>query len=264
MNQGIQLEPVATAERDVAVDNEISATPFDAIFSGVIGQDYHLLKQISPFATEMSRLVGEAVGDFCRQSTESVKVVELGGGTGITTLSILSADDSLTVLSVDNEPTMQNQARQNLQKWVDAGRLAFYGDDALTALRALASDSIDLLASAYTLHNFEAGYRKQVLGEIFRVLKSGGRFINGDRYALDDVSAHTRSTQKEVEGYFNVLIGINRLDVLEHWIIHLFNDESENHIMRESMAIQQLAEAGFKQIELTHRLEVNALVTAAK
>ena len=264
MNQEIRVELNTGAERDLAQQHEIIATPFDAIFSGVIGQDYHLLKQISPYAAEMSRLVGWAVGEFCRQAAEPVRVVELGGGTGITTLSILTADDRLTVLSIDNEPAMQNQARKNLQQWADAGRLAFCGDDALTALSSLASGSVDLVASAYTLHNFETGYRKRVLGEIFRVLKPGGRFINGDRYALDDVSAHTRSTQKEVQGYFKVLTGINRLDVLEHWIIHLFSDESENHIMREAIALQQLAESGFKQIELTHRLEVNALVTAIK
>lgn len=239
-------------------------TPFDAMFSGVIGQEYQMLKLICPFATEMSRLVGEAVGEFCRQTAEPVSVVELGGGTGITTLSILSADDRLNVLSVDNEPTMQNQARQNLKQWADAGRLAFCGDDALTALRSLAADSVDLLASAYTLHNFPADYREQVIREMFRVLKPGGRFINGDRYALDDISAHTRSTQREVGGYFNVLAGINRLDLLEHWIIHLFNDESENYIMREAVALRQMAESGFKQIELKLRLEVNALVTAVK
>ncbi len=239
-------------------------TPFDAMFSGLIGQDYQMLKLICPFATEMSRLVGATVGEFCRQTAEPVRVVELGGGTGITTLSILSADDRLTVLSVDNEPTMQNQARMNLQHWADAGRLEFCGDDALTALRGLEADSIDLIASAYTFHNFHADYRKQVIQEMFRVLKSGGRFINGDRYALDDISAHTRSTQQEVSGYFKVLTSINRLDLLEQWIIHLFNDESENHIMRESIALQQLSDAGFKQIELKQRMEVNALVTAVK
>jgi ubiquinone/menaquinone biosynthesis C-methylase UbiE len=239
-------------------------TPFDAIFSGVIGQEYHLLKLISPFAAEMSRLVGETVAAFCRQSAEPAYVVELGSGTGITTLSILSADDRVKVLSVDNEPTMQKQAKQNLQEWADAGRLEFDGGDALSALLSMAPDSIDLIASAYTLHNFEAGYRKQVLQEIYRILKPGGWFINGDRYALDDVSAHTRSTQKEVGGYFKALISLNRLDVLEHWIIHLLSDESENHIMRETVALKQLAESGFKQIKLTNRLEVNALVTAVK
>jgi ubiquinone/menaquinone biosynthesis C-methylase UbiE len=237
---------------------------FDAMFSGIIGQEYQMLKLICPIATEMSRLVGETVGAFCSQSEATVQVLELGGGTGITTLSILSAAGNLQVLSVDNEPTMQNQAKQHLQSWSDSSRLRFSGDDALTALRSAADHSFDVMASAYTLHNFPADYRQQVLDEIYRILKPGGWFINGDRYALDDKSAHTRNTQQEVAEYFKVLTGINRLDLLEHWIIHLFNDESENHIMREALAVQQLTTAGFKQIELKHRTAVNALLIAVK
>ncbi len=241
-------------------------TPFDAMFSGVMGQEYQMLKLICPTATEMSRLVGVEVADYCCD-TPPAALVELGGGTGITTLAILSAlgaDAEVKLLSVDNEPTMQNQAKQSLQNWVEQGRLSFSGDDALTALQSLASNSVDVIASAYTLHNFQADYRQQVLAEIYRVLKPGGRFVNGDRYALDDIAAHTRSTQKEVAGYFKALIGINRLDLLEHWIIHLFSDESANHIMREAVALAQLADAGFRQIELKQRIEVNALVTAVK
>ncbi len=239
-------------------------TDFDSMFSGVIGQEYQMLKLICPYAAEMSRLVGEQVGKFCRSHPEVVRVVELGGGTGITTLSILSADERLTVLSIDNEPTMQNQAKKSLQRWADCGRLEFSGDDALTALQALPADSIDALATAYTMHNFKNDYRLSVIQEIYRVLKPAGQFINGDRYALDDINAHTRATQQEIAGYFKVLTEINRLDLLEHWIIHLFNDESENHIMRETLAIQQMTAAGFKQIEIKLRMEVNALLTAIK
>lgn len=237
---------------------------FEAMFSGVMGREYQMLKLICPFAAEMSRLVGETVAECCRHRDETAQVVELGGGTGITTLSILAAHSQLTLLSVDNEPTMQGQAKQSLQQWVENGRLTFSGDDALTALQRLADDSIDIVASAYTLHNFEAGYRRQVLGEVCRVLKAGGHFINGDRYALDDISAHTRNTQQEVAGYFKVLTEINRLDLLEHWIIHLFSDESENHIMREALALQQMHDAGFEHISLKLREGVNALVMANK
>jgi hypothetical protein len=70
--------------------------------------------------------------------------------------------------------------------------------------------------------------------------------------------------QQEVSGYFKALVAINKLDVLEHWIVHLFSDESENHVMREGFALQQLAEAGFTYIQLAHRYEVNALVSAVK
>ncbi|MCK9605339.1 MAG: class I SAM-dependent methyltransferase [Methylomonas sp.] len=242
----------------------MAANTFDAMFSGVIGREYQLLKLICPSATEMSRLVGVEVGEYCRLKSNPQSIVELGGGTGITTLSILSADERSLVLSVDNEPAMQNQAKQSLETWVDSGRLAFSSDDALSALKQLEGDSVDIVASAYTLHNFETGYRRQVINEIFRVLKSGGQFINGDRYALDEISVHTRNTQKEVAGYFKVLTEIDRLDLLEQWVIHLFNDESENHIMRESIALQQMIEAGFERIQFKLRHEVNALLTATK
>lgn len=237
---------------------------YDAVFSGVIGQDYEMLNLICPLATEMSRLVGLAVSDYQHESENTLSIVELGGGTGITTLSLLNAKDNVHIVSVDNEPVMQNQAKNHLQQWVDAGKLAFRSEDALTALQNLPTASIDIVASAYTLHNFLADYREAVVNEIFRVLKPGGALINGDRYALDDISEHTRLVQKEVSGYFNVLTNINRLDLLEHWLVHLFSDESENHVMRETVALIQLRNAGFFDIKLSHRNEVNALVTAIK
>ncbi|MDD5114517.1 MAG: class I SAM-dependent methyltransferase [Methylobacter sp.] len=237
---------------------------YDAVFSGVIGQDYEMLNLICPLATEMSRLVGLAVSDYQHESESTLSIVELGGGTGITTLSLLNAKDNAHIISVDNEPVMQNQAKKNLQRWVSEEKLSFCSDDALTALKNQPTASIDIVASAYTLHNFLADYREGVVSEIFRVLKPGGVLINGDRYALDDISEHTRLVQKEVTGYFNVLTNINRLDLLEHWIVHLFSDESENHVMRETVALSQLRNAGFFDIKLSHRNEVNALITAIK
>lgn len=237
---------------------------YEAMFSGIIGQDYELLNQICPLATEMSRLVGVAATEYAEQMSGKLDVVELGGGTGITTLSLLTAADGLNILSIDNEPVMQNKAQKNLHKWSTEGRLNFSGDDALSALNKIADHSIDIVASAYTLHNFHHDYRQKVVDEIFRVLKAGGRFINGDRYGLDDVSAHTRTIQNEVSRYFSVLTKLNKLDVLEHWIVHLFSDESENHVMRETVALRQLESAGFTNITLTNRIEVNALVAAEK
>ncbi len=237
----------------------------DAMFSGVIGQEYQTLKLICPLAAKMSQLVGDQVEHYLTDfSEQTLSVLELGGGTGITTLAILMAGESVHITSVDNEAIMQNQAKQNLHKWFEQGRVCFDGRDALSVLQNTATASIDIVASAYTLHNFLNSYRAQVITEIYRVLKPGGQFINGDRYALDDVLAHTRLIQKEVSAYFKVLIGVNKLDVLEHWIVHLFADEAENHVMRETMALQQLALAGFKDINLSQRSDVNALVTSVR
>ena len=237
---------------------------YEALFSGVIGEDYDMLNLICPFATKMSHLVGETLHDYAAPKSEKLTVVELGGGTGITTLALLNAGENTQILSVDNEPVMQNQAKKSLNAWVENEQLTFSQNDALTALQNLPDASVDAIASAYTLHNFPNNYRAEVINEMFRVLKSGGKFINGDRYALDDISQHTRTIQDEVAGYFRVLRAENKLDLLEHWIIHLFNDESENHVMRETVALEQLQTAGFVDIHLTHRVAVNALVTAIK
>lgn len=237
---------------------------YDAMFSGVIGQDYDMLNLICPLATKMSHLVGETLKNYATTKTDKLSVVELGGGTGITTLALLNASENTHILSIDNEPVMQNQAKKNLSAWVEKGQLAFSENDALTALKNLPNNSVDVIASAYTLHNFLNTYRAEVVVEMFRVLKSGGQFINGDRYGLDDISQHTRTIQTEVAEYFRILIAENKLDLLQHWIIHLFNDESENHVMREAVALEQLKNAGFKNVTLTNRTAVNALVTATK
>lgn len=241
----------------------MNVTAYDAIFSSIIGHEYDTLKLICPAATEMSRLVGEAVKIYST-STKSLQIVELGGGTGITTLAMLSARPNLHVLSIDNEPVMQDQAKKHLQQWIADGHLNFCSDDALTALQNLPENSADIIASAYTLHNFLISYREQVIKEIYRVLKPNGQFINGDRYALNDTRQHTRAVQDEISQYFKVLIPLDRSKVLEQWIVHLFNDESQDHIMRESVALQQLHDFGFSNIKISDRINVNALVKAKK
>lgn len=236
---------------------------FDSLFSGVMGEDYELIKLICPLAIELSRMVGEKIGQL-PQNNGPLRVVELGGGTGITTLSILSAPVDTHVISIDSEPTMQNQAKRSLKAWEEEGKVTFCCQDALSALNQMPADSADVVASVYTLHNFRDIYREEVIPEIFRVLKPGGLFINGDRYALDDKLEQTRLVQQEIGDYFKALLEINRPDLLEHWIIHLFGDESENHIMRQSYALLQLHEAGFADIDLSHRMAVNAMVSAYK
>ena len=94
---------------------------FNDMFSGVLGEEYDMLKLICPLSTKMSGLVGEAVKQTCKETPGHKSIVELGGGTGITTLSILLAHDDLSIISIDNELTMQNQAKASLNNWVERG-----------------------------------------------------------------------------------------------------------------------------------------------
>lgn len=235
----------------------------DDMFSSIIVANYDMLKLLCPLAVEMNRLVAQTVATY-PDSAEPLDIIELGSGTGITTLALLTVKDNAHIVSIDNQASMQEVAKRNLQAWMADNRLSFCTDDALSALKNIPDNSVDIVASAYTLHNFLNDYREQVIKEIFRVLKPKGQFINGDRYALDDIDEHTHLTQQDASHFFKVLIAANKLDLLEQWILHIFSDDSENHIMRESVALTQMQQAGFIDIQLSHRMNVNALVTATK
>jgi tRNA (cmo5U34)-methyltransferase len=232
-----------------------------------MGTEYHMLDLICPAAAAMSKRVGGFVAGFPadgRKRGGSLSVFEIGCGTGATTLAMLRSRRDLLILAADNEPAMLNQARGNLSIFVDQGRVRFIEADALSALRRLPDASQDLVASTYAVHNFLETYRDQVLSDIFRVLRPGGIFVNGDRYALDDTAGHTRLTQEEVRGYFKVFSSINRFDLLEQWVLHLFSDESPDHIMRLVPSLTKMRGIGFDPVEVHFRDGVNTLLTAAK
>jgi tRNA (cmo5U34)-methyltransferase len=244
-------------------DRSNDARP-ERLFSGQIGAEYEMLKLIVPAAVETSRRVAENVATLEQGPDGTVRAIEIGCGTGITTRALLEARDDLDLTSLDNEPTMLGQARENLAPFIAAGRLRLVEADALSALGALPTESIDLVASAYTTHNFLDSYRILVLAEIFRVLRPGGTFVNGDRFALDDSLAQTRFTQTEAKHYFDVFGGLGRYDMLEQWIIHLFSDESADRLMRLGPALEQMRKIGFAQVDVVFREDVNTLLAARK
>jgi ubiquinone/menaquinone biosynthesis C-methylase UbiE len=236
----------------------------DNPFTGPIGAEYDVLRLLCPNASVLARMVGEQVVANWRRGAGPIEGFEIGCGTGISTLAALSACDDLKLTAVDSAGEMLAQARVNLAEYVSAGRVAFIEADALAALRALPDGSIDVVISNYAIHNFTEDDRNAVESEIFRALKPGGLFVNGDRYAMDDPAAHLADTQALVRGWFRIFTQMNRLDLLEDWVVHLLSDESPRRIMYFEPALQQLRAAGFAPVSVEFREGVDTLVTALK
>lgn len=242
-------------------------TSADLTFNGALGEEYATLREICPAAAEMSRHVGAYVrawkpGGQC--TGVPLQAIEIGCGTGITTQALLSARDDLMLTAFDIAPAMLAQARESLALSLQSGRVQLIESDALAFLTGVVSHSVGLVASGYVLHNFEREYRRRVIAEIFRVLKPGGVFVNGDRYALDDALAHLRVIQDEVRHFFAAFTRLGRLDLLEQWTVHLFSDESPSHVMPLSDALQCYRDVGFSPVVVHHRESNNALVSAEK
>jgi ubiquinone/menaquinone biosynthesis C-methylase UbiE len=231
------------------------------LFTGKIGAEYELLRLMCPNHVLLAERLARTVAAF--RPGAPLAGVEIGCGTGISTLALLAARDELTLTAIDSAPAMLDQARESLAAYVDAGRVTFQQADALDALAALPSASVDVVASNYAIHNFLDDYRARVLAEIHRVLKPGGLFANGDRYAMDDRAAHLADTQATVRRWFKLFREIDRLDLLEDWVVHFYSDESPEHIMYYGPSMAQLSALGFA-VETPFREGVDTLVAARK
>ncbi len=231
-------------------------------FTGALGEEYQTLRLICPNHPLLAQKLGEHVGRWSQGAAKTG--FEIGCGTGISTYALLSAAPGLSLVALDASAKMLEQARANLATEFSAGRLRFVEADALDALRALPDESLDLVVSNYATHNFRADYRRQAFAEVFRALKPGGRFVNGDRFALDDREAHLTITQEMLRHWFTTFAQLGRPDVLEEWVIHLFSDELPDRIMVFTPALEELGALGFAPVEIEYRDGVDTLVAATK
>ncbi|MFH1802216.1 MAG: class I SAM-dependent methyltransferase [archaeon] len=234
-------------------------------FSGKAGEEYELVKVACPHFDLLESKVPEVIkGKYKRFEGQEIKVLEIGCGSGITTDLILSADERTTVVAVDNEMVMIKQAKEHLRDFMHAGRLEVVETDALEYLRTLKEGSFDVFASGYTVHNFEKDYRKSVLIEIFRVLKTGGLFVNADKYALDDEEEHKESLRWQMNLFNTAFSKINRPDLKDVWTKHYLDDDVPELIMKEGESSRFMESIGFKNIKQIFRAHMDAVVVAEK
>jgi len=234
-------------------------------FQGAFAEDYAFLQLICPAVTDCARRSSLALAtlplDF---SGQPLRRLEIGCGSGLSSRAFLDARDDLYLEAIDLAPTMLDQALHNLEEDITRGRLVLHLTDALSFLEQTPSDSLDLVLSNYAIHNFLDGYRTKVMKEIFRVMKPGAFFINGDRYGMDNPEEHLKALQEEVRGYFRVFKTMDRWDLLEDWVIHVLSDESLDHVMRLTPSLDVMRDCGFDQIEILHRETVNTNLIARK
>lgn len=231
-------------------------------FTGRIGEEYDFLGMMCPNVVVLTQKLGATIAAW--RPGDTLQGLEIGCGTGLSTLSLLSQCEGLHLRAFDASSAMLKQARANLAAYVDGGRVEFIESDALAFLQEQADASVDVVASNYAIHNFLNDYRDQVFAEILRVLKPGGIFVNGDRFAIDDPTQHLASTQADIRHWFKTFGELKRYDLLEDWVVHLLSDESPDHIMHTATTLSTLQSLGFAEVHSLYREGVDMLITATK
>ena len=201
-------------------------------FNGSLAAEYDLLRLMCPNSIKLAAMIGDKISHI-GSGPQSINGFEIGCGTGICTHYLFKSNENINLTAVDNSSHMLSQAKH-------------------------------FVASNYAIHNFDNSYRQQTLSEILRILKPGGIFINGDRYAFDDTIHQLKETQQLIREWFRLFKKIDRIDLLEDWVAHLLSDESPHILMRFNYSINQLKELGFNEINVDFREGVDTLIRAYK
>ncbi|OGZ43210.1 MAG: 16S rRNA (cytosine(1402)-N(4))-methyltransferase [Candidatus Ryanbacteria bacterium RIFCSPHIGHO2_02_FULL_45_17b] len=232
----------------------------DSRFSNILGEDYDLLKIVIPHHDEFQDKIGEVIKNYLSSlQTDTILAVDGGVGTGLTTTRILSADKRIKVIGIDNEEKTLNQARQILKEFGE--RIDLRKRDLLEAIEATPSQSVDIFASVWVIHNFQPSYRQILFSEIARVLKIGGLFVSGDNYARDNDSDHKKDLENRIREFTN-FEKMGRIDLKTEWTKHCIEDEKIKITEGEQMKI--LRKLGFKDVSIQYRKEMEAIITGVR
>lgn len=223
-----------------------------------IAQEYDLVKLAIPHHDEFQVQVGIELKKRFDKET-SINILEIGSGTGITTLEILKTFPDAKIVSVDVEDFMIKQAQEkNFPE-----KVQFVVADALSFLRNSKKESFDVVVSAYTLHNIEVSIRDQILAGVYQVLKPQGVFINADKIASDDLVEHKNNLDWQIKKFSDFeLHGLVQLK--KEWTEHYLSDNQDNLKIVESIFKKKLSVEGFQAIQTTYRKRLEAVIVAIR
>lgn len=129
----------------------------------------------------------------------TLKVMDLGAGTGIFSARVLARFPNSTVTAIDGAEAMIDIAAERLGALAD--RLDWViADFRRLPAEILTADSYDLVISSYALHHLNADEKLALLKQVVKALKPGGWFLNADIAIAADESIEQRLQQLRITG----------------------------------------------------------------
>ena len=233
-------------------------------FRGKINEEYELSRLAWTNYDKFQNTVGKILKrNFEKNSAKEINTLEIGCGSGLTTKIILESDKRIRLVAIDNEPEMLELSERNLAGYLKSGRLKIIEADALSFLMNV-PEKYDVVASAFTLHNFTSLYRKKVLKGIFHALKPGGIFINADKCAIDDEAEHKKAFKYQLDMFEKTFSQIKRPDLAFAWIKHNLEDDKPLRKMRQKDYIALARKIGFKKTKVIFRKRMEAVLVSEK
>ena len=129
---------------------------------------------------------------------QTLKVLDLGVGTGAFTLRFLERFSNSKVLAIDGSLSMLELARVRLRKY--AHRVEYEVSD-FRAIPAtvLEPEAFDVVISSYALHHLSASEKLSLLRSVVPAIRTGGWILNADIVVADSTDIERRIQELRVE-----------------------------------------------------------------
>ena len=245
-------------------------TDLNGRFAGEAGHEYERLLAAVPHVPIIEREIGECTRRAVPRKFNGIRfILDLGCGSGLTTLAVAARVNRVCIIAVDNEPEMLKQFKRNVltqQKLANHNGVIvkMVQDDALRFLRESKPSTFEVVVSGFMLHNLPAITRLAILRQVARVLKPGGRFVNGDKIARDNEKKHRRDLMSQLAKLAQCYDNPKDSEYGLSWIEHYLRDNQLDLKCTEAEVRQHLKSVGLKNVRIIERHGLDALVVADK
>ncbi len=238
----------------------------DHRFTEDIAREYEMITLAYPDFEALQRTMVEGI-DFSRGQEQPFRLLEIGTGDGFTTVKLARAmeraGDGAVLTTVDISAEMLAKARDLLEGALGEHHVQYRQMDALAFLQDEPEGHFDVVATSFTLHNFERTYRESVEQQIHRVLRPGGVYTNADKYApsgqeqFDALALH-------IDHFFAAFLPQGKTELLRKWVIHNISDQSPRHVMFVDETVSRLEKLGFREVRIEQQTGLQAVLRARK
>lgn len=198
-----------------------------------IGYDGIIIKLI-PYYKEMVQAI---ISTIPFDSNEEINIIDLGCGTGTISRAIQQQYSKAKFTLVDIAENMLQIAEQKLGKnctYLNSDFNSFEFDN-----------QYDVIVSSLALHHLETDSDKQLFyNKIYKALKEGGIFINGDVIKTQTDKLQITFIEKWVE-YMNRSVDMKEIN--EKWLPNYYAEDRPIPLMSH---LKMLENSGFKDIDI--------------
>ncbi|MFZ1626780.1 MAG: class I SAM-dependent methyltransferase [Candidatus Moraniibacteriota bacterium] len=229
-----------------------------------IAGDYDMWLNIDPDYEKHHRLVMKIFRTELRNIKGwVVHTLEVGCGTGYTSLRILAADTRMELWAIDSSIEMVKVTRDALSRPPRHRHWYHVEQRDILDFNLGPVPEFPIVVSVFILHNIKPEMRGIAIRNMAAALQPGGLLIIGDKIAHDDVEEHEQVMKRfwAMEAKLKDFGPAGRYD---YW--HQHNTEDEQMKMTETELARHLRQAGLGDIAIGKRCGIGmyAIATARK